>query len=174
MKKKLSAEQKSYLAYSIELIIFSIVFLVLGILKMTQVIGYDEKRRLIFNYITLAGCGFGIGDFIWFCFSKRRRARNFLPDKIAILVLAFYMITYDIICLVKNPDGATTNIMLGAALIYVACVYMFQGIYHYFKPVPGYVEDIKKAIAEDEANEAKKKAELEAKKASEENKKDAE
>lgn len=163
MKKKMSTEQKSILAYSAELIAFSIVFGVLGILKITNVIGYNDTRRLVFNWITLAGGAFGIFDFIWFCFSKRRRARNFLPDKIAVLVLALFMISYDLICLLTTTTPEFCNYMLGGALCYVAVIYMFQGIYHYFKPVPGYLDDIRKAIAEDEAEEAKKKAELEAK-----------
>ena len=173
MKKKLTTEQKSILAYSIELIAFSIVFTILGVLKITNVIVHNDTRRLVFNYITLAGATFGIFDFIWFCFSKKRRARNFLPDKIAVLVLALFMICYDLICLLTTTTPEFCNYMLGGALCYVGAIYMFQGIYHYFKPVPGYLEDIRKAIAEDEANEAKKKAELEAKQAEENKEKDA-
>lgn len=170
MKKKMTTEQKSILAYSLELLIFGIVFGALGILRITGVIGYNETRRVVFNWITLVGCTFGICDFIWFCFSKRRRTRNFLPDKLAVLALAIFMITYDLICLTGNPTPEFCTYMLGGALCYVGLIYLFQGIYHYFKPVPGFLEDIRKAIAEDEANE---KAKLEAKqKAEEETKKE--
>lgn len=163
MKKKMSAEQKSILAYSLELFIFGIVFGVLGALRITGVIGYNETRRVVFNWITLVGCTIGIGDFIWFCFSKRRRARNFLPDKLAVLALAIFMITYDLICLIGgNPSPEFCTYMLGGAICYVGVIYLFQGVYHYFRPVPGYLEDIRKAIAEDEAAE-KAKAEAEAK-----------
>lgn len=156
MKKKLTAEQKSLLAYSIELIAFSIIFAVIGILKFTKVIGYNETRRIVFNWITLCGGVLGIGDFIWFSLSKRRRARNFLPDKLAVLALAIFMITYDLICLIGKPSEDFCTYMLAGAICYVAVIYLFQGIYHYFKPVPGYLEDIRKAIAEDEANEKAK------------------
>lgn len=170
MKKKMSVEQKSILAYSVELLIFSVVFITLGALKMTGIIGHNDTRRLVFNWITLVGGTIGIGDFIWFCFSKRRRARNFLPDKLAVLALAIFMITYDLICLIDgNPSEEFCKYMLGGAITYVGVVYLFQGIYHYFKPLPGYLEDIRKAIAEDEANE---KAKQEALAKEEENKKD--
>lgn len=171
MKKKMTTEQKSILAYSIEFIAFAILFGVLGVLRITGIIGYNETRRLVFNWITLVGCTIGIADFIWFCFSKRRRARNFLPDKLAVFALAIFMITYDIICLTGSPTPEFCTYMLGGAICYVAVVYLFQGIYHYFKPVPGYLEDIRKAIAEEEAKE---QAEIEKEKQAEENKKDAE
>ena len=175
MKEKMSAEKKSILAYSIELLIFSVVFITLGVLKLTGVIPHNDTRRVVFNWITLVGGTIGIGDFIWYCFSKRRRARNFLPDKLAVLALAIFMITYDLICLIGgNPSDDFCKYMLGGAICYVGVIYLFQGIYHYFKPLPGYLEDIRKAIAEDEAAEAAKKAEEEAKKSEEEqNKKDA-
>lgn len=165
MEKFTKTERKSILAYSIELLVFAVVFGILGILRITGVIGYSESRRVVFNWITLVGGTIGIGDFIWFCFSKRRRARNFLPDKLAVLALAIFMITYDLICLIGgNPSPEFCTYMLGGAICYVAVIYLFQGIYHYFKPVPSYLEDIRKAIAEDEAAE-KAKAEEKAKKA---------
>ena len=180
MEKFTKTERKSILIYSIELLVFAVVFVILGSLRITGVIGYSEQRRIVFNWITIIGGGIGIGDFIWYLFSKRRRARNFLPDKLAVLALAIFMITYDIICFTTNPTPEFCTYMLGGALIYVGAIYLFQGIYHYFYPLPGYLDDIRKAIAEDEANEAKKKAEEEAKKAeeekqnNEEEKKDAE
>ena len=171
--KKMSAEQKSILAYSLELLIFGVVFEILGVLRITGIIGYDETRRVVFNWITLVGCTLGIGDFIWYCFSKRRRARNFLPDKLAVLALAIFMITYDLICLLGKPTPEFCTYMLGSAICYVGVIYLFQGVYHYFRPVPGYLEDIRKAIAEDEANEkAKLEAEAKAKEEKEYNEKD--
>lgn len=170
MKKKMDEERKAMVIYTGELILFAIAFAVLGVLKITKVIGYNDTRRLVFNYITLVGGVWGIADFIWYLCSKRRRARNFMPDKIAVLVLALYMIVYDIICIVKLPSEDFAIYMLGAALLYVAVVYLFQGIYHYFIPVPGYLEDIRKAIEEDKANEAKRLADIEAKKTEENNK----
>ena len=163
MKKKMDAEQKSILAYALELFIFGIVFEVLGVLRITGIIGYNETRRVVFNWITLCGCTIAIGEFIWYCFSKRKQARGFLPDKLAVLALAIFMITYDLICLIgKNPSPEFCTYMLGGAICYVGVVYLFQGVYHYFRPLPGYLEDIRKAIAEDEANE-KAKAEAKAK-----------
>ena len=170
MKKKMTTEQKAILAYALELFIFGIVFEILGILRITGIIGYSNTRRIVFNWITLVGGTIAIGEFIWYCFSKRKRARNFLPDKLAVLALASFMITYDLICLIGgNPSPEFCTYMLGGAICYIGIVYLFQGVYHYFRPLPGYLADIREAIAEDEANE-KAKAEEKAKQV--ENKKD--
>ena len=94
--KNLSEETKTKLVYSGELIIIAIVFLVLGILKIVDVMKYNEQRRLIFNYITLVGGVWVISDFIWMLLSKKRRAKNCLLDKILNLPLGIYLLIFDI------------------------------------------------------------------------------
>ena len=117
--KKLSEEKQAILIYSGELLLFSIIFIVLGVLKFTRVIGYNETRRIVFNWITLAGGVWGITDFTWALVSKRRRAKTCFIDKSLTLVLALSMICYDMISLIGKPAGESFYInFLAGALVY--------------------------------------------------------
>ena len=140
--KKMNRETKIKLIYSAELAFFAIVFLVFGILKMTQVFGSDPTRTLIFNIITLAGAAWGITDFVWAIASKKRQQRVSLLDKILLLPLVFFMITYDLICLLVKPSGQDFYCyMLGSAFLYVAIIYSFEAVYHFYHPIPGLLEE---------------------------------
>jgi len=144
--KKLTEQQKTKLIYSLELGIFSIIFLVLGVLKITQVMPYKETRRIIFNWITLFGSLWGVADFIWAIASKKRRTRVCLLDKALILPLTFYIISFDLISLIKKPSNNGFYIyMIGFAFLYIAVIYSFQAIYHFYKPIPGLLEENDKA-----------------------------
>lgn len=143
---KISEETKVKLVYSGELFVISIVFLVLGILKITGVMGYDETRRIIFNYITIAGGIWILIDFIWCLVSPKRRAKNCLLDKILNLPLGIYLLTFDILCLINGENYEQSFFVYGIciAFFYVTINYMFQSIYHYFKPLPMLMEEIEK------------------------------
>lgn len=141
MKKKMSDQQKAILIYSGEFILFAIIFLVLGILKITQVMPYKETRRIVFNWITVIAAIWPISDFIWALASKKRRARICLLDKIAILPLTCFIVTFDFISLIAKPENTFFYIAsIAAAFFYVALVYAALGIYHYFKPIPELLE----------------------------------
>jgi hypothetical protein len=139
--KKLSKETKIKLIYSGELLVFAILFLVFGILKFTKVMGYNPTRTLIFNIITLAGAAWGITDFTWAICSKKRQQRISLLDKILILPLVVFMITYDIICLASKQADEFYLYMLGSAFLYVAVIYTFEAIYHFHHPIPGLFDE---------------------------------
>ena len=138
----MNKETKVKLIYSGELMIFAILFLVLGILKITNVMRYNETRRIVFNWITIFGGAWGIIDFIWAISSKKRQQRISLVDKFTLLPLAIFIIVYDLICFIVKPEPHTFyQIMLGSAFIYVAVVYIFQSIYHFYRPIPGLFDD---------------------------------
>ena len=140
--KKMNRETKIKLIYSAELGFFAIVFLVFAILKLTHVMGYDPTRTLIFNIITLAGAAWGITDFVWALASKKRRPRICLLDKALLLPLVFFMITYDLICLIAKPTNTDFYLhMLGSAFLYVALIYSFEAVYHFYRPIPGLLEE---------------------------------
>ena len=139
--KKLDKETKVKLIYSGELLLFAVLFLVFGILKFTKVMGYNPTRTLIFNIITLAGAAWGITDFIWAISSKKRQQRISLLDKVLLLPLVLFMITYDVICLTTKQADEFYLYMLGSAFLYVAVIYTFEAIYHYHHPIPGLFED---------------------------------
>ena len=154
--KKLDKETKYKLIYSGELALFAIVFLVFAILKFTKIMGYNETRRVIFNWITLAGSAWGITDFIWALCSKKRRERVSLLDKILVLPLVAFIITFDLISLIAKPENPDFYIyMLGGAFSYVAVIYTFEAIYHFHHPIPGLLEEMEEEEEKDENSQEK-------------------
>lgn len=135
-KDRSKDERLAIKVYSGELALFAIIFAVIGVLRIVGVIGYSETRRLVFNYITLAGAAWGIADFIWALASKKRRQRISLVDKIVALPLVAFMITYDLICLISKPSNTQFYVLcVGIAILYAAAMLMFQAIYHFFRPL---------------------------------------
>lgn len=152
-KTKMSDDKKLILIYSVELGVFSIVFLVLGILKVIGVINSEPNvKTLIFNIITSAGGIWIISDFIWALASKKRRPKVCLLDKALILPLAIWLITFDIICFVNYQAMPLDWYKIGISCVffYVTVIYAFQAIYHYKHPVPMVLEEIRKMHEEEE------------------------
>ena len=139
--KKLDKETKYKLIYSGELALFAVLFAVFSVLKFTGVLGYNATRALIFNWVTIFGGAWGIADFIWAISSKKRQQRISLLDKFLILPLSLFIITYDLICFIVKPEPSFYGIMLGAGFAYVAVVYCFEAVYHFYHPIPGLLED---------------------------------
>lgn len=155
--KNLSEETKTKLVYSGELIIIALIFLVLGILKIVDVMKYNEQRRLIFNYITLVGGAWVITDFTWMLLSQKRRAKNCLLDKILNLPLGIYLLIFDIKCLIdKNLPTSFYVFGISIAFFYVFLNYLFQGIYHFFKPIPLLLDALEEDKQDNKEDENKK------------------
>lgn len=146
-KKKLDEGKKAVLIYTIELLVFAVVFLVLGILFVTGVIGVNDRRRTVFTYITLAGGVFFIGDFLWALFSKKRRKKVSILDKILILPASLGMLSFDIFVLASSfTENVVFGYVIGADFLYITVIYLIEAIYHYRHPIPGLLEeDAKKA-----------------------------
>lgn len=153
-KKKMDPEKKVKLIYSGELLLFSVVFLILGILEVTKVIHISKTFSLIFRWVTIFGGAWMIADFLWALFSKKRQKKISMVDKIVLLPLGIYLIVYDIIGFVTNPDidvkYAFYQFGMSSPFFYITLIYAFEGIYHWFYPVPGLFDDIQK---EDNAHE---------------------
>lgn len=148
--KKIDKEKKVKLIYSGELLLFAVIFLVFGILKITKVMGYNETRRIVFNWITIFGGAWGIADFIWAICSKKRQQRISMIDKVLLLPLAIFIMTFDFISLIAKPANDNFYIYsVGAAFLYVAVIYTFECIYHYYKPIPGLLDDEKEPKVEE-------------------------
>lgn len=137
--------KKIKLIYSGELLAFALVFIVLGILELLKVIKLSERFQLIFKIITLVGATWLVADFIWVLLSPKRRAKNALMDKAMMLPLAIYLYVFDILGFVLQPGYGYYQIGIPAAFFYIACAYAFQGIYHYYHPVPTVLEMIEEA-----------------------------
>ena len=151
-KEKMSIEKKTKLIYSIELLVFVAIFIVIATLEILGIIGKREIMLIIFNWVTIFGGTWLIVDFFWVLFSKKRRKKNSLLDKALLLPLAVYFITFDILCFC-NLSFITLEfrrLMMAIGFYYVAAIYLFQAIYHYYKPVPMMLQAIEEAKQEEE------------------------
>jgi len=158
MKKKMDPLTKVKLIYSGELMIFAVVFLVLGILKFTGVLGSNATRLTIFNWITLFGGTWIMIDFVWAVTDKKRQKRISLVDKCVVLPAGIYLITFDLYCLIAKPAIDSNICKYGVPIVfcYLALCYIFEAIYHFKYPVPGLLNavvevDDDKVVDEQEA-----------------------
>ena len=157
MKKKMSDFDKTKLIYSGELILFAVVFLVLGLLIVLHVINLSKNYRYIFTFLTLAGSIYLIFDFVWFCVSKKRQKKNSFIDKVLVAPLGIALLTIDLISIISGIEKMPYEYFQYACssiFFYAAFVYLFQGIYHLKVPA-------KALVVAYEKEEAKEKAELE-------------
>lgn len=154
---KMSTEKKMKLIYAGEFLLFAVVFIVIGILKLLGFIGTNSTYRLIFSIITSCGALFMTGDFIFSLVNEKRRAKVCLLDKIILLPVACFLIVYNILSfchiggVIVLPE-LFFKISMGSVLFYLSGSYGFQGIYHYFVPTKEFLE----ALEEDAKEKAKK------------------
>ena len=146
MKTKMDSLTKVKLVYSGELLIFSIVFLVIGILEITLTIGLNDVFRYIFMWATPFSSLFIIADFIWTSVSKKKRKKSSMLDKCSLLLVPIYLIPIDIIMFINYDalDKSMYQYFIGGALLLFSIIYMLQGIYHWFRPLPSLLEEIEK------------------------------
>ena len=138
----MTIEKKNKLIYSGELVFFAIAFFVIGLLELLKVIVLSDRFQLIFKILTLVGATWLVVDFFWTLLNKKRRANNDLLDKIIMLPLAFYLYGYDIAGFVVARPYEYYQVGVPIAFFYITCSYLFQGIYHYYKPIPLIVQAI--------------------------------
>lgn len=153
----MSKEKKTLLIYSGELLLFAVIFLVLGILELIGVIKLSDRFQLIFKIITLVGATWLTFDFFWTLLNKKRRANNSLLDKAMMLPLAIYLYAFDIAGFVVSRPYEYYQFGVPVVFFYITCAYAFQGIYHYYRPIPLIIQ----AIEEEKKDEEEKKQESE-------------
>ena len=159
--KSLPLDVKLKLVYSGEIIAIALIALVIGVLKIVGVIPTKPTRLLIYNIISLLGACYLLFDFVWIIVSKKHRAKSCLLDKITVLPMMGYIFAFDVICFIDKANGVTTDdnfvkYSVGAILISLGALYIFQGIYHYFKPTPQVIElieDTERQLQEAEEEE---------------------
>ena len=161
MKQKMDMETKAKLIYSIELGVFAVIFITLAILKATGVIPTNPTRVLVFNWITLVGGSWLVIDFLWAFLSTKRQKRVSLLDKVIHLPAGFYLIAYDIYCLVAKPDKPEVyRYGIPIVLGYLGLCYTVEALYHFWHPIPGLLDSLKeednKVVDEQDAQEEKK------------------
>ena len=144
MKQKMDIETKAKLIYSIELGVFALIFITIAILKVTGVIPTNATRVLIFNWVTLFGGTWLIVDFLWAILSQKRQKRVSLLDKVLHLPAGFYLIAFDIYCLVGKPDDPNVyRYGIPIVLGYLGLCYTFEALFHFWHPIPGLLDSLK-------------------------------
>lgn len=154
MKKKMDEITKVKLVYSGELLLFSVVFLVLGLLFLFGVITVADWKRWAFSILTCAGGAYFLFDFIWCLASPKKRAKVSLLDKILVLPMAIPVFVFDILAFVKGWVSSQEGIeifryVLAISLLYYSAIYLFEAFYHYKHPIPGLI-DISEESPEEE------------------------
>lgn len=138
---------KVKLMLAIEYLIFVALFTVLGVLFLTGVIKVAEWKRYAFTYVTLAGAIWILVDFFWTAFSPARRAKHCFLDKILLLPVGLVLVSWDIYAIVNGcAESLPYAYFIGGDFCYLAAVYLFQTIYHWYRPIPAVIE----AALEDE------------------------
>ena len=151
-KKRLDPLMKVKLMLTIEYLVFVLVFAVLGILFLTNVIKVMEWKRYAFTYVTLFGGIWICIDFFWTTFSKVRRAKNCLLDKIIMFPVGVALLVWDIYAIINGcAETLPYAYVIGADLCYIAAAFTFQAIYHWFRPIPAVIEA---ALEEEKAKQA--------------------
>jgi len=167
--KPMDPVKKANLLISGEMILIAIAFLVLGFLRLFEVIKSSEIRGHIFNIITAVGGAWVLTDFIWSTVSKKRREKVTYLDKCLNLVMSLAVLAFDIYCFIhwadfKNEEFMQGFFRIGISVVFFAIFtnYTFQGIYHYFKPTKqllaavAYDEEQKRLALEEAKNKEEK------------------
>ena len=162
MKKNLDALTKAKLIYSGELIIIAIIFLVVAILKFTGVIPYNATRHLVLNWITVFGGTWVIVDFFWGLLSKKRRPKISLLDKALHLPAGIYLVTFDLFCIITRPENPMIyRFGFPIAISYLCLCYIFEGIYHFYHPIPGILDAVVEVDEEEPKDASNEEAPVE-------------
>ena len=154
-KEKMSLEKKTKLIYTLELAFFSVVFFVLATLEVLNIIGRKSVMLDIFNFVTAAGGTWMIVDFFWGLLSKKRRPKISLLDKALHLPAGIYLVAFDLFCIITRPeDPMIYRCGFPIAISYLCLCYIFEGIYHFYHPVPAILDAVMEV--EEEPKDASK------------------
>ena len=143
-KKKLDPVIKTKLILQGEYLLISIVFLVLGILKLTDVYKSSDVRGHIFNIVTLIGGLWAVFDFFWSTFSKKRREKVTYLDKVLAFPLGLFLIVYNLVSLIVwNNVPQWYRYGIGFVFIYAFLMLSLEAVYHWFYPTKALLEVLK-------------------------------
>ena len=137
--------KKYRLIFFIEYIAFAVILLLIGFLRMFDIIEYSEKRLMAYNIITLIGVAYIIFDLCW-NLRKSKRADFSLIDKLPPVFLGAFLLTFDILVLSKVvTDLSFIKYCISGVLLYAGCYAAILGIYHFYKPQKAVLEAVEEA-----------------------------
>ena len=149
--------KKTKLIFFIEYLAIAAILLIIGLLRIFDIIPYNEKRLLAYNIITLVGAAYIFFEFTWFLLSKKKREKNDLIDKIFPVPLAIFLVIFDIMVLSKYIEDINfIKYCISGVILYAAAMSIFLGVYHYQKPskmLLATVEEEYQKMLEEEAKE---------------------
>ena len=152
IKTRSSDMKKAIKIYTIELLVFSAIFITLGILELLGIIGNNLDWRLVFTYITLVGVTLFVAFNIWSFVDPKRRAKVDVIDRVMLIPGPIAVLVLDIITLIKGTGDPLVmelhKYIIGCVFIYFGACYIFQAIYHYYFPSKMLVEMEEKAKLE--------------------------
>ncbi len=164
--------KKTKLIFTVEYLLIAAVVIVIGFLRMFDIMEYSEKRLLIYNIITLVGVAYLIFDLIFNTVKKERREKICWVDKILTGIAGLYLLVFDILVLSKVlTDLSAIKYSVASVLLYAGAVSTFLGIYHYKYPSKQVLEVVEEEYNQklQELEEEKKKEEEKASKEDKEN-----
>ena len=130
--------KKAVKMYTIELLVFAVVFIVLGVLELLGIIGNNTGWRSVFVYITLVGVVVFIVMSIITLSTPEKRAKNSVLDKVILIPGPVAILVLDIFTLINGVEESATlhRYIIGFVFLYFGACYIFQAVYHYFFPLP--------------------------------------
>jgi len=141
-KKKLDDFTKTKLIYSGELIVIAIVLIIIGILQVCNVMNISETFLNIFKFLAIGGACFFTYDITTTFVNPRKREISCLLDKFTIIIIPPYTLTISIMLFIGNEFvWNNPKLFIVPLIFYIAAVYIFQGIYHWFFPLKALFED---------------------------------
>ena len=142
MKKTVFAN-KEVKIYTIELLVFALIYFVLGVLILVGVIPLKGTFRHVLIYISLVGAAWFVFDFFWTLFSKKRRKTSSLFDKGLILPAVVGVVVVDILTFVMGFEESNTIhvYFTGAFFCYLTLIFVMEAIYHIYHPLPALLEE---------------------------------
>ena len=163
--------KKTKIIFFIEYLAIAAILLTVGLLRIFDIIPYNEKRLLAYNIITLVGAAYIFFEFTWFLLSKKKRERNDLIDKIFPVPLAIFLVIFDIMVLAKFIEDINfIKYCISGVILYAAAMSIFLGVYHFQKPSKMLIATVEEEYQKMLEEEAKENSETEAKENSEEQK----
>ena len=153
MENENSDLKKEIKVYTIELLVFSVVFLVLGILILLHVWMIKGTFRKVMVWVSFFCSLILIGTFFWTLFSRKHRKKASLLDKALALPVALAVLGMDIATFILGVEETNEfhQTFVGILFLYIAVVYVIQALYHYRHPVPLLLS----ALGEEEGKPAK-------------------
>lgn len=147
---------KIKLLFLLEYLGIGAVLIVIGFLRMFNVISFSSTRLLVYNILTSIGAAYLLFDFVWCLVSKKKREKTCFLDKYLTLVPALYLVAFNIICFAKLYENvAFYQYSVASILLYAGLVAVFLGIYHHYRPT----KLVNEAIEEEIQNKLKEQEE---------------